>query len=177
MKKLFTLGIVALLAMPFTGPAAHAGNAAAPAQTVEGSILLPAPFAQSATAGEPFEGCWGGATRRSTGQTGGAVNGVSGYYFDVDKKTWNKPFKLEVTGGQGTVDLDLFLYIVYPGPTAAIEEVDPVNGGATTSVDFQTREEGGEIGKVPPKAVKGIVCMYGGPSHQGFDATFTYTAG
>lgn len=171
MKKLIALGVVALLALPLGGNAAQAGKKKKkPVQVVEGSIMLPAPFAQGV-----FEGCWGGLTRRTTGQTGGAVNGVTGYYFDVDKKSWNKPFKLEPTGGQGSVDLDLFLYIHYPPPEET--QNDPVNGGTPISVDFTTREAGGETGTVPPNTVKGIVCMYAGPSHQGFDATFTYTAG
>ena len=171
MKKILTIALAGLLLGSLL-PAAHAGK---PKQTVEGTILLPAPFAQSAQGGDPFDGCWGGATRRTSGQTGGAVNGVTGYYFDIDKATWNKKFKLVPTGGQGTVDLDLFLYIHYPG----LEETpdDPVNGGTPTSIDFNTRGEGGEKGKVPPNATKAIVCLYGGTSHYGYDASFTYTAG
>jgi len=167
-KKVIAIGAAALLALPVVGASAQAGKK--PKQTVEGSIALPAPFAQGT-----FDGCWGGFTRRTTGQTGGAVNGVTGYYFDVDKKTWNKSFKLEPTGGQGYVDLDLFLYSHYPAPAETVD--DPVNGGTPVSVDYQTREAGGESGKVPPRTVKGLVCMYGGPTGAGFDATFTYTAG
>lgn len=169
MKKIVALVLVAAMAVPLFGASAQAGKKK-PVQVVEGSIMLPAPFAQGT-----FDGCWGGLTRRTTGQTGGAVNGVTGYYFDVDKKSWNKPFKLEATGGQGTVDLDIFLYLHYPSPEET--QNDPVNGGTPVSIDYTTREPGGEVGKVPPNAVKGIVCMYAGPSHQGFDATFTYTAG
>lgn len=173
MKKIIAFALVAALAVPLLVAPAQAGKKK-PVQVVEGSIALPAPFAQGT-----FDGCWGGLTRRTTGQTGGAVNGVTGYYFDVDKKSWNKPFKLEATGGEGTVDLDLFLYSVYPGPEATTE--DPpngaVNGGTPISVDYTTREAGGEAGTVPPNTTKAIVCMYAGPSHQGFDATFTYTAG
>lgn len=173
MKKLIVIGVAVLLALPLVGSAARAAKKK-PVQSVEGSIALPAPFAQGT-----FDGCWGGLTRRTTGQTGGTVNGVTGYYFDVDKKTWNKPFKLEATGGEGTVDLDLFLYSVYPGPEANAEDppTSAVNGGTPVSVDYTTREAGGESGKVPPKTVKAIVCMYAGPEYQGFDATFTFTAG
>jgi hypothetical protein len=166
MKKLLTIALAAVAFVSLL-PAAQAGK---PKQTVEGSILFPAPFAQGT-----FDGCWGGLTRRTTGMTGGAVNGVTGYYFDVDKATWNKKFKLEVTGGEGTVDLDLFLYSHYPD--AAETADDPVNGGIPVSVDYQTREAGGESGKVPPNTVKAIVCMYAGPEYQGFNAGFTFTAG
>jgi hypothetical protein len=170
MKKFLTIALAAVAFVSLL-PAAQAGK---PKQTVEGTILFPAPFAQGT-----FDGCWGGLTRRTTGMTGGAVNGVTGYYFDVDKATWNKKFKLEPTGGQGTVDLDIFLYSVYPGPEANAE--DPpngvVNGGTPVSVDYTTREAGGESGKIPPNTTKAIVCMYAGPEYQGFDAGFTYTAG
>ena len=168
MKKLIAIGVIAMLALPLG--VAQAGKKKAPVQTVEGTIALPAPFAQGT-----FDGCWGGLTRRGTGNTNGAVNGVTGYLFDIDPKTWNKPFKLEATGGQGTVDFDLFMYIHYPD--AAETQNDPVNGGTPVSVDFQTREAGGESGKVPPETTKAIVCMYAGPEYQGFDGAFTYNAG
>ena len=166
MKKFLTLALAAVAFVSLL-PAAQAGK---PKQTVEGSVLFPAPFAQGT-----FDGCWGGLTRRTTGLTGGAVNGVTGYYFDIDKSTWNKKFVLEATGGEGTVDFDLFLYSHYPDVPETAD--DPVNGGTPVSVDYQTREAGGESGKVPPNTVKAIVCMYAGPSHQGFNASFTYTAG
>lgn len=170
MKKLIAVCVAALLALPLAGGVAQAGKKAKkPVQVVEGSVALPSPFVQSAApggSGVPFDGCWGGLTRQTTGQTGGAVNGVTGYYFDIDPKSWNKPFKLEATGGEGTVDLDLFLYYSFPGAD-----------GTATSTDFQTREEGGEVGKVPPSAIKGLVCLYGGDAYYGYNATFNYTAG
>lgn len=165
MKKLLTVALAAISVAALLQPAS-AGKAKP--QVVEGTILLPAPFAQG-----QFDGCWGGATRRTTQPAGGEPNGVVGYVFDIDPATWNGKFKLEPTGGEGTVDLDLFLYIHYPGP----EEIpdDPVNGGTPVSVDYQTREAGGEAGIIPENTVKGIVCMYAGPEYQGFNATFTYT--
>ena len=169
MKKLIAVGVALLVALPLVGGVAQAGKKkkAKPVQVVEGNVALPSPFAQSAVGGaEPFDGCWGGLTRQTTGQTGGAVNGVTGYYFDIDPKSWNKPFKLEATGGDGTVDFDLFLYFAFPGAD-----------GTASSTDFQTREEGGEAGKVPPNTIKGLVCLYGGPAYYGYNATFNYTAG
>ena len=166
MKKILTLAIAALMAATLM-PAAHAKK---PKQAVEGTIAFPAPFAQGT-----FDGCWGGLTRRTSAQSGGSVNGVTGYYFDIDKATWNKKFKLDVTGGEGTVDLDIFLYIHWPDQAETAD--DPVNGGTPTSVDFQTRGEGGEAGVVPEGAVKAIVCMYGGPDGYGYNASFNYTAG
>lgn len=172
MKKIIAIGVAVLLALPLVASAASAGKKkpAKPVQVVEGSIALPAPFAQGT-----FDGCWGGLTRRTTGQTGGAVNGVTGYYFDIDKKSWNKPFKLEALSGGGTVDLDIFLYMHYPAPDEV--QNDPVNGGTPVSIDYTTREPGGEVGKVPPNTTKAIVCMYAGPDYQGYDAEFAYTAG
>ena len=173
MKKLMTVALAAMLFGALLPSGAQAGK---PKQAVEGSILFPAPFAQSATNGAPFDGCWGGLHRRVTTPTSGAVGqGVFGYHFDVDKKTWNKKFKLEVTGGQGTVDLDLFLYSHVPPVTEWPD--DPQNAGTPLSVDFVTREAGGEAGVVPKGTTHAIVCMYGGPSHYGYNSTFTYTAG
>lgn len=169
MKKLITVALAAISVAALLQPAS-AGKAKP--QVVDGSIIFPAPFAQSAQGGEPFDGCWGGLTRRTTGA--GTPNGVTGYLFDVDPATWNGKFKLEPTGGEGTVDLDLFMYLSMP---ASVEEqsAEPVAGGTPVSIDYQTREEGGEAGLIPENTTKAIVCMYGGSSHQGFNATFTYT--
>jgi hypothetical protein len=167
MKKLLALlscGLVALVA-----PA----GAAPKQQKVEGTIIMPGVFAQGT-----FSGCWGGLTRRltqGTGEDGSPANGTFGYRFKVDKATWNKPFVLEPTGGQGTVDLDIFLYITMPPPEDAVD--DPVNGGTPVSVDYGDRKEGGEAGIVPKGATDAIVCLYGGPEYVGYDAAFTYTAG
>jgi hypothetical protein len=103
------------------------------------------------------------------------VNGVVGFRFPIEKATWGGKFVLEATGGQGTVDFDLFLYSKMPGSEEVAD--DPVNGGTPVSQDFGTREEGGEVGVVPPGTTDAIVCMYGGVSgYAGFDASFKYTA-
>jgi hypothetical protein len=166
-KKLVIVAMAALMAASLV-PAAHAAKKA-PKQSVSGDITLPAVFYSDPT------GCWGGLTRRTSGQTGGAVNGVTGYYFDIDKATWNKKFKLVADGGEGTVDFDIFLYIHYPDMTETAD--DPVNGGTPVSVDYETRKEGGEAGTVPEGAVKAIVCLHAGTDYQGYNASFTYTAG
>ena len=170
MRKLIGTVAVGLMAFSLLGaPATAAGKV----QHVEGTIALPAPFAQGT-----FDGCWGGATRRTTTPTGGAsspANGVVGYRFLLDKATWNKPFNLEVTGGEGTVDLDIFLYLNMPPVEATVD--DPVNGGTPTSIDFTTRSEGGEKGIVPKGATEAIVCMYAGPDYYGYNASFMYMAG
>ncbi len=169
MRKTIGAAIAVLLGLALLS--APAAVAAPKKQVVEGSIMFPAVFAQGT-----FEGCWGGLTRRITTATQNAAgNGVFGYRFDVDKATWNKNFVLKPTGGGGTVDLDLFLYLHFP----PLDETanDPVNGGTPASIDFNTRKEGGEKGVVPKGATHGIVCLYGGPSHYGYNATFNYTAG
>jgi hypothetical protein len=51
-----------------------------------------------------------------------------------------------------------------------------VSGGTPVSQDFTTREAGGEEGIVPEGTTDAIVCMYGGPDHAGFNATFDYKA-
>jgi hypothetical protein len=170
MKKLAVLLAAALLA----GALVPSATAAAPPkeQVEEGSILFPAVFAQGT-----FDGCWGGLTRRLTQTAAGQGSGLFGYRFAIDESTWNGKFVLEPTGGQGTVDLDIFLYSVMPGPEATLE--DPpnglINGGTPVSVEYTTREEGGETGLIPEGTTDAIVCMYGGPDYAGFESTFTYT--
>jgi hypothetical protein len=175
MRKLIGTAAAGLLAFSLLGAPA---TAAAKVQHVEGTIALPAVFVQSATAGAPFDGCWGGATRRTTGPTGedtSPANGALGYRFKIDKATWNKPFNLEATGGEGTVDLDIFIYTYMP-PTEATAD-DPVAGGTPISVDYGTRAEGGEKGIVPKGAIEAIVCLYGGDAYYGYNASFMYMAG
>jgi hypothetical protein len=166
MKKLAVLLAAALLA----GALVPSATAAAPPkeQVEEGSILFPGVFAQGT-----FDGCWGGLTRRLTQTAAGQGSGLFGYRFAIDKSTWNGKFVLEPTGGLGTVDLDIFLYSVMPGPEAVAD--DPVNGGTPVSIDYSEREEGGETGLIPEGTTDAIVCMYGGPDYAGFESTFTYT--
>jgi hypothetical protein len=170
MKKLIGIASAGMMVLALLGSPA---TAAAKVQHVEGTIALPAPFAQGT-----FDGCWGGVTRRTTTPTGGATspaNGTFGYRFPLDKATWNKPFKLDVTGGSGTVDLDIFMYITMPPAEATAD--DPVNGGTPVSIDYTTREEGGEVGTVPQGATEAIVCMYAGPDYYGYQSSFMYMAG
>lgn len=167
MRKLLIIGLASVLAASLLAPTATAQKAKG--QTEEGSILFPAVFAQGT-----FDGCWGGLTRRITQTAAGQGNEVFGYRFAIDESTWNGKFVLEPTGGSGTVDLDIFLYTYMP-PFEDIAD-DPVNGGTPASVDYGTREEGGEEGIVPEGATDAIVCMYGGPDYYGYDATFTYEA-
>ena len=167
MKKIVTLGLTALLAgslLPSSATAAKAKQ-----QKVSGSIALPAPFTDNT-------GCYAGLHRRFAIVTQEQVNGVIGYHFDLDPATLGKPFVLEATGGQGTVDLDIVFYYEF----GTIEDVvgDPLNAGAPVSTSFNTREPGGESGIVPKgEYTKAIVCMYGGDMGAGAGATFEYTAG
>ena len=175
MKKLVAAVVVATLALAM----APGASVAKPkkkkkfVQTQEGSVLFPSPFLQGNVNGD--DGCWGGLHRRIETASGGQGQGVFGYGFPIDKRTWNKPFKLEATGGEGSIDLDLFIYTHVPPVTEWPD--DPVNAGTPASSDFQEREPGGEAGKVPPNTTHAIVCLYGGPSGNGFNATFKYTAG
>ena len=176
MKKVMALCLTAMLAASLV-----AGNATAAkkkkkkpfVQTQEGSIALPAPFYNDLTS------CYAGLHRRSDTATQGQENGVTGYHFDVDKRTWNKPFNLTVLGAEGPADLDIYFYSYYP----TIQEWpnDPANAGGPVSIDYTTRKPGGEKGKVPAKTKKVIVCLYGGDPGTGVtyatNAEFKYVAG
>ena len=167
MKKIVTLGLTALLAgslLPASATAAKPKQ-----QKVSGSVALPAPFTDDT-------GCFAGLHRRMAILTQEQVNGVVGYHFDVDPATIGKPFVLEVTGGQGDVDMDILFYYEF----GTVDDVisDPQGAGAPVSSGFQTREPGGESGIIPKgDYTKAIVCVYGGAQGAGAAATFDYTAG
>ena len=166
MKKLVTLALGGLVAASLVP---NATAAAPPPQSVSGSIALPAPFTDNT-------GCFAGLHRRFAIVTQEQVNGVFGYHFDLDPATLGKPFVLEVTGGQGTVDMDINFYYEF----GTVEDVvnDPQGAGAPVSSTFATREPGGESGIVPKgDYTKAIVCVYGGDQGAGAAATFEYTAG
>ncbi|HEX2294826.1 MAG TPA: hypothetical protein VHN37_05905 [Actinomycetota bacterium] len=161
MKKIVGLTSAALLAVSMlTGPT----SAAPKQQVVEGEIAMMAPFY-----GDTFATCYSGLHRRVSVLTGGAVNGVVGFEFDVDPATIGKPFVLEVTGGQGDVDLDITFYTEFGTPEQATD-----TSYAPTNWSFEERGAGGEAGVIPKgvKWTKAIICM-----HTGAGASFKYTAG
>lgn len=161
MKKLISLAVAAVAVAALIPTAS-----AAPKQQVEeGMVPLPAPFVDDS-------GCFAGLHRRFAILTAeGVQQGPVGYHFDVDPATYNKNFLLEVTGGQGSVDMDIYFYEKFGTPEDVVG--DPAGAGAPFTVSFNTREEGGEFGKVPPNMNKVIVCMLAG----GAEASFKYTAG
>ena len=173
MKKIIAVGAAGLLAISLLGGSATAGKKKSYKQTQEGTIMLPAPFAQD------MSKCYAGLHRRSDTLSQGNENGITGYHFDVDKKTWNKPFNLAVTAAEGDADLDIYFYSHYP--TVDEWQNDPQNAGAPVSVDFINRKIGGEKGKVPADTTKAIVCLYAGDPGTGAyyatNAAFKYVAG
>ncbi len=88
------------------------------------------------------------------------MNEIVGYTFDVDPKTVNKPFKLEVDGA----GMDISFYADLGDIT------DPAT--APANVGFETAGPGGESGVVPEGYPIAFVCMT-----EGAEAAFTYTAG
>ena len=165
MKKLIAIGIAVLLAVPLGGTAALAGKKKQ--QKVEGSV---------AGAARHPDGCYSGVHRRLQAITMQNANGLVGYDWDVDKATWNKPFVLELTGGVGTVDLDITYYL---GERTKLEDFVEEGGdpAVPATVAYETHEEGGEKGTVPKGALWAIVCIYESENGAGALADFTYTAG
>jgi hypothetical protein len=168
MRKSLIVALAGLLVVALIPAVASAGKgkkkSKAPIQEVEGSIAAPAPYTDDS-------GCYAGMHRRGSIVTDAAANGVIGHEFDVDAKSWNKPFAMEITGGEGTVDLDIYFY----GDFGTVDDVagDPLNAGSPYTVSFNTRDNVGEEGIVPLETTKVIVCMMAG----GADATYKYTAG
>ncbi len=161
MKKVIALGLAALVAGSLVPASATAGKPKQ--QKVEGKIAMMAPYAGSGLAT-----CYAGLHRRIAILSQEQVNGVVGYHFDVEPATIGKPFVLEVTGGQGGVDLDITFYTEFGTPEQA---TDP--SYAPPNYSFEERAAGGESGIIPKGDwTKAIVCM-----HTGAGASFTYTAG
>ena len=168
MKKLLA-GLVTSLV---TAAALVVPAGAAPKQQhVEGSIALRAPFANQE---EQLQSCYAGVQRRLHLITQGNANGIVGYHFKVDKATWNKPFKLDVTAGQVSPDMDLTYYL--DGKIGSLDDhlASPPWGTDVTpwTVNFEERQPGGEAGIVPKGATDAIVCMF-----EGYAADFMYMAG
>lgn len=170
MKRIVALALVGLVAFAALGAPAAAQKKkkkkkAPPPQVVEGSILLPARHP---------DGCYAGLQRHFTSLTG--ESGVLGYTFDVEKHTWKKPFKLEVEGGLGYIDLDIVYYL---GEFYTAEEwVNEPLPVAPASQTYEERNDEGEKGAVPDGAIKAIVCMYADEgAGTGIGASFKYTAG
>lgn len=164
MKRIFAVLLVGLFVAslsPLTAQARIGG------QTEEGSVLLPGPGPNGETTG----GCWTGWSRRFWIFSAGATAGPFGSMFEIDKKTWDGKFKLEVTGGgMGTEDLDMTFY-VDPGH---IDPADPAQqSGIVESSSYLSREAGGETGTVPRGSKIVLVCLAIG---SGFNAGWSYTA-
>ena len=144
-----------------------AATAAGKQQSVEGTILFPARHP---------DGCYTGLQRHLTSVVGEPSNGVLGWTIKVDKATWNKPFKLDGSGGVGTIDMDVTYYL---GEFATQEEFinDPAPVGPA-SIAFETRGQTSEAGIVPKGSINALVCIYADENAPGAAAVdFTYLAG
>lgn len=154
MRKLVSVGLLTVLVLAALGDIAAAAKKKAQ-QRVEGSVAFPA-YVEG-------QGCFFRLERTLAFFAGDASRGIVGDHFEVDPKTAGKNFVLEVTGGAG-VDLDISFYQAYMDPN------DPT--AAPANFPFETREEGGEAGVVPPGFEKALVCLAAGSN-----ARFLYTAG
>jgi hypothetical protein len=153
MRKLCVSMLIAVLAAIPAGDALAKKKAAAH-QHVEGSVALPQPYPADGT-------CVYRAHRSLAATAGDSSNGYFGYTFEVDPKTVNKNFKLEVADGAG---MDISFYSELGDPS------DPTT--APSNLAFETPGPGGESGKVPAGYPIAFVCMT-----EGQNASFTYTAG
>jgi hypothetical protein len=126
-----------------------------------------APYVSEA---EQLQSCYAGVHRRLSLIGGEQVRGIVGWDFEVEPGTYNKMFKLEVSGGSA-IDLDLTFYLAGLG---SIEDhtSNPPFGSTLPVVNFETRDTKGEKGIVPKGATHAIVCMF-----DGSNASFSYKAG
>ncbi|HEX2294095.1 MAG TPA: hypothetical protein VHN37_02175 [Actinomycetota bacterium] len=162
MKKLVSLVAVCLVATTaLSGGAVAAKKKKGVRQDVSGSILMQAPPSDATS--NP-NGCYSGVHRRIAVLSQEQVNGVVGFHFDIDPGTWNKKFRL--TPGSA-VDLDITFYDGFGTVEQAAE-----TSYAPYNLGFETRDNNGEAGIVPPNTTKVIVCM-----KTGQQASFEYSAG
>lgn len=159
MRKVLAVVMASLMVAGMVSGSAVAGKKKKKpvVQHVEGSVLLPQPGGVANCNFRPQR-----ATRGASGEA--FPNGVLGFTFNVDPKTVGQPFKLEVEGGQGDVDLDIVFYSDYGDPA------DPTTAPANTG--YETVGPGGEEGTIPPGYPLAFVCMA-----IGGNATFTYMTG
>lgn len=164
MKKLISLVAAGLLVAAFVPGTAVAGKKKAKPvhQEVTGTIAMQAP---PSDATDNPNGCYSGVHRRLNVVTQMQANGIVGYHFEIDPKTWNHKFRLanETAGA----DLDITFYSDFGTLEQAAEpSYAPITFG------FEERNEEGEFGKVPADVTLAIVCM-----KTGQNASFTYSAG
>lgn len=162
MKKIAVVMLIGALALaPLTAEAGKKKKKKNTAhQEAAGSILLPAPADPVDTV------CNSGAHRRTNVYSQGNAQGIVGYHFDIDPATAGLPFRLDVAGGSGDVDLDISFYQSMGDPA------DPA--GAPGNVSFEDRGAGGEFGEVPEGYPLAIVCAYAG---QNIEFTYESKAG
>jgi hypothetical protein len=166
MRKLGPVALVALLVISLLSGSAVAAKKKSKPQVVNGSIRSQLKFADTSTVPPTVDSCYSGAHRRVAIASQEQANGITGYHFDLDKKTVGKKFTLKPTGGQGEVDLDITFYTEFGTPEQATD-----TAYAPPNFSYEKRGPGGETGIVPKGMKKAIVCMY-----EGMDATFTYSA-
>jgi hypothetical protein len=137
-----SLGLVVLL--PAVGSAAEGAPAGAKTQTVTGSIATANPTKASGT----------NVTR--VGRTGGLVgpqtNGVTGWFFSVDPKTWGGEFVL--TSATAGSDLDVIFY----------SDPGSLTGAPAATGEFVGAQGDGERGVVPASTTHALIYAAGAPT-------------
>lgn len=160
MRKVVALALAAFVVTGAVSGSAVAGKKKKKlvSQHVEGSIAFPQPGAALGNCNyRPQRSAMGGSNEAFP-------NGVIGFTFHVDPKTAGQPFKLEVEGGTGDVDLDIVFYSDYGDPT------DPTTAPGNTG--YETVGPGGEEGTIPAGYPLAFVCMA-----IGGNASFMYMTG
>jgi hypothetical protein len=151
MKRLGVVVLAVVLLLPGAGAGA---DPAAYSQEESGTVIGPTPHPQAP------EICFQGVGRRIYLFSQGAYTGpVFGSIFDIDEKTWNGRFKLDITSHRaGNEDLDIYFFKDF-GPW--IPE-DPIANSPTILAVYEERNTEGEQGIVPKEATKAMVCLWSG---------------
>ncbi len=153
--------LIALVASQLLHLAPSLAKKPSPRQEVIGEILLGTPD------------CSKGIHRRAHLVLGDPVNGNTAYRFDVDPKTWRRPFVLEPTPGIEVTGTDLMV-VFYYGDLGAPTDDDP-------RATLFWENAGGETGYVPTDSTEAFVLFCQGSQYidnpsGGLQAGFTYIA-
>jgi hypothetical protein len=149
-RTLTAVALAAVVAAPLAATASTATTPGTEVQKISGTVAVPNPIKAAAS-----------VTRhnRSAGLLAAETNGVVGWFFKVDPKTWGGEFAVTTTTAGS--DFDIIFY------------ADPGNlttGAAAAAAEFYGTDGDGEAGVIPTGATHAVLYPTALPN-----AAFTYT--
>lgn len=142
-RTLAAVGLSLVVLLPAAGQASEE-PAGAKTQTITGSIATANPTKASGTNVSRIG--------RTGGLIGSPMNGVTGWFFTVDPKTWGGEFIL--TSKTAGSDLDVIFY----------SDPGSLTDAPTATAEFIGTEGDGERGVVPADSIRALIYAAGAPT-------------